>query len=105
MSTAESFAARLKQTNLETKFPEKLPSKSPASLGLKSIADTSVTECDDVIIAMDDLSTKKTNTAATNLTSNTSINCHSKNVRECYILHTFLLAILLLLIIIIICNH
>ena len=34
------------------------------------------------------------------LTSNASINCHSKKVRDCYTLHTFLLVIILLLIII-----
>ena len=38
-------------------------------------------------------------------TSNASINCHSKKVRDCYILHTFLLVIILLLIIIIIWYH
>ena len=35
------------------------------SKNLKSIADTSVTECDETIIVMDNLSTKKTNTIAT----------------------------------------
>ena len=46
---------------------------------------------------------KKTNTIATNITSTNSINCHSKKVRDCYILHTVLLVIVLLLIIIFIC--
>ena len=64
-----------------------------------------MTECDEVIIAMDNLSTKTTNTIATNVTSTASINCHSIKVRESYILHTVLLAIILLLIIIIICYH
>ena len=36
---------------------------------LKSIADTSVIECDDVILVTDTLSTKMTNTIATNVTS------------------------------------
>ena len=47
---------------------------------------------------MDIVSTKKTNTIATNV----SINCDSKKVKnkiDCYILHTVLLAIILLLII------
>ena len=34
-----------------------------------------------------------------------SINCHSKKVRECYILQTVFLMIILLLIIAIICYH
>ena len=56
---------------------------------LKSTADTSVTECDEIIIVMNIVSTKdtntiatkKTNTIATNVTSTASINCHSKKVR------------------------
>ena len=36
---------------------------------LKSIADTSVIECDDVILVIDIASTKMTNTIATNVTS------------------------------------
>ena len=79
----------------------------------KSIADTSVTECDEIIISMDTLATKKTNTIATkktnaiatNVTSTASINCHSKKVGDCYILHTILLVIMSLLIIIIICYY
>ena len=47
---------------------------------LKSISDTSVTECDEIVIVMDIVSTKKTNTIATNLTSTASINCHSHYV-------------------------
>ena len=70
---------------------------------LKSIAHTSMTECDEIIIVMDNVSTKKT--IATNVTSTASINCHSIKVRDCYILHTVLLAIILLLIIIIFCCH
>ena len=72
---------------------------------LKSISDASVTECDEIIIVMDNVSTKKTNTIATNVTSTPSINCCSKKVGNCYILHTVLLVIILLLIIIIICYH
>ena len=80
---------------------------------LKSIADNSVTKCDEIIIVMDIVSTKKTNTITTkktntiaaNVTSTASINFHSKKVRDCYILHTVLLVIILLLIIAIICYH
>ena len=72
---------------------------------LKSIADTSVTECDEIITVMDIVSTKKTNTITTNVTSIASINCHTKKVKDCYILHTVLLVIILLLIITIICYH
>ena len=53
---------------------------------------------------MDIVSTKITNTIATNV----SINCHSKNVThktDCYIFHTVLLMIILILIITIICYH
>ena len=65
---------------------------------LKSIADTSVIECDDIA------STKMTNTIATNVTKN----YHDKKARykfDCYILYTILLLIILLLIITIICYH
>ena len=37
---------------------------------------------------MDNVSTKKTNTIAINVTSTASINCHCKKVKDCYILHT-----------------
>ena len=57
-------------------------------------------ECDEIITVMDIVSTKMTNTIATNVTSTTSINCHSKKVRDCNILHTVLLVIILLLLII-----
>ena len=63
---------------------------------LKSIANTSMIECDEVIIIVDNVSTKKRNTIATNVTSTASINCHSKKERDCYILHTVLVAIILL---------
>ena len=72
---------------------------------LKSIADTSMTQCDETINVMDNVSTKKTNTIATNVTSIDSMNCHSKQVRDCYILYSVLLVAILLLIITIICYH
>ena len=62
---------------------------------LKSIADTLIIKCDKILSVMDIVSTKNTNTIATNI----SINCHNKKVRhkiDCYILHTLLLAIILL---------
>ena len=34
---------------------------------IKSIADTSVTECDEIIIVMDTIATRKTNAIATNV--------------------------------------
>ena len=75
------------------------------SKDLKSIANTSVIECDELITVTDIVSTKKANTIATNVMSTASINCHSKKVRDCYILHTVLLVIILLLIITIIFCH
>ena len=63
---------------------------------LKSIGDTSVIACDEIISAMDILSTKKTNATATNV----SINCYNEKIRykiDCYISHTVLLPIILLL--------
>ena len=71
---------------------------------LKSIADTSVITCDEIISAMDIVSTKMTN----NIARNVSINSDGKKVRykiDCYILHTVLLVIIFLLIITIICYH
>ena len=68
---------------------------------LKSIADTSVSKYDEIISVMDIVSTKKTDTIATNITKS----CHSKKVIDCYILETVLLGIILLLIIVIICYH
>ena len=62
-------------------------------------------ECDEIITIMDIVSTKKTNTIEANVTSTASINCHSKKVRDCYVLHTVLLVIILLLIVTIICYH
>ena len=49
-------------------------------------------KCDEIVIVKNNLSTKKTNTIATNAMSTASINCHSKKVRDYYILHTVLLA-------------
>ena len=71
---------------------------------LKSITDTSVIMCDEIVSVMDVVSTKITKTISTN----PSINCHNKKVRykiDSYILHTVLLVIILLLIITVICNH
>ena len=62
-------------------------------------------ESGEIVTVMDIVSTKEADPIATNVTSTASINCHSKKVRDCYILHTVLLAITLLLIIIIICYH
>ena len=70
---------------------------------LKSITDPSMTGCNEIIIVVNNVSTKKT--IKTNVTTTASINCHSIKVRDYYILHTILLPIILLLIIIIICYH
>ena len=80
---------------------------------LKCIADTSVTECDEIKLVINNVPTKKTNTIVTkrentiskNVTSTASINCYSKIERDFYILHTVLKVIILLLIITIICYH
>ena len=64
-----------------------------------------MTECAEIIFVMDIESTKKTNTIATTVTSTVSINCHSKKVKNCYILHKVLTVIISLLIITIICCH
>ena len=72
---------------------------------LKSVVDTSVTECDEIVIGIDNLSTKRTNAVATNLTCTVSVSYYSKKASDCYILHTVLLAIILLVIITIICYH
>ena len=76
---------------------------------LKSIDDTSVTECDEIITVMDIVSTKNKNTIptkiATNVTITASIYCHSKIGSDCYILHIGLLVVMLLLIIIIVCYY
>ena len=59
------------------------------------ILQCSVTKCDEIIIVMDNVSIKKTNAIARNVTSTTSINCNSKKIRDCYILPIALLAIIL----------
>ena len=63
-----------------------------------------MTKCDEIVIVLDSSPTKKTNTIAKNATTIASINVHKK-VRDCYILHTVLLAIILLLIITIIMQN
>ena len=72
---------------------------------LKSIGDNSVVESDEIIIVLNNVSRKKANTIAANVTSTASINYHSKKVRDCYILHIVLLVIILLCVIIIICYY
>ena len=57
--------------------------------------------CHEIISVIDVVSTKVTNSITTNVTRN----CHSKKVRDCYILHTVLLAIILPFMITIICYH
>ena len=47
-----------------------------------------MTECDEFIIFMNNVSTKETKTIAKNVMSTASIRCHSKNVSDCYILKT-----------------
>ena len=54
----------------------------------KAVSNSSVIACDEVISVMDIVSTKMTKTIATNVTSTSSINCHSNKVRykiDCYI--------------------
>ena len=66
-----------------------------------------MTEYDEVIIVIDNVSTKKTNNTATkktnaiatDVTSTASVNCHSKKVKDYYIFHTVLIVIISLLII------
>ena len=77
----------------------------PEKSVLKSAAGTSLAKCDEIVIVMNNLSTKKTNSITTNVASTASINCHCKKVRHCYILHTLLLAIILILVFTIICYH
>ena len=66
----------------------------------KYLKSTSVNECDEIISVLDIVSIKKTN-----VTSTSSINYHSIKVKDCYILHKVLLAIILLLMIITFCYH
>ena len=57
---------------------------------LKIVADTSVTNCDEIIIVMDIVSTKKTNAVATNVPSTSSIGSfisdHVNVDNYCYLL-------------------
>ena len=62
-------------------------------------------ECDEIITVIDDLSAKKTNIIARNVTSTASVNWNNKKVRDCYILRGVLVVIMLLLIITIICYY
>ena len=48
-----------------------------------------MTECDEIVIVIDNASTKKTNTIATIVTGTASINCHSIKLRDCYILYFY----------------
>ena len=73
---------------------------------LRSIADTSVIACYEIIYVMDIVSKNLANTISINVTSTASINY--KEVRYkmgCYILHAALLVIILLFIIAIMCYH
>ena len=74
---------------------------------LKRIADTSVITCNEVIYAMDIVSTNVSIISA-NVTISMLKNSDDKKVRykiDCYILSTVLLVIMLLFIITIICYH
>ena len=64
-----------------------------------------MTEKDEIIFFMYIVSTKKTNTIATNVKSTASTNCLSKNVRDCFVFQTVLSVIILILIITINCYH
>ena len=57
-----------------------------------------MTKSDKIVIAMNNLSAKKRNNIKTNVMSSASINCHSKNVGDCYTLHTVLLITITMLI-------
>ena len=58
---------------------------------LNSIANTSATECDETVFVADIVSTKKKNTIATNVTSTSSINSHSKkSKRFLYFAYSFI---------------
>ena len=56
---------------------------------LKNISDASVTKCYEIIIVMDNVSTNKTNTIATNVPSTPSINHHSKKTKLFYFAYSF----------------
>ena len=57
---------------------------------LKSIADTSVMTCDEIISVMYIVPTKITHTIAANVMSTVWIKCQGKKVRDCCILHALL---------------
>ena len=58
---------------------------------LKSVVDTSVTECDEIVIGIDNLSTKRTNAVATNLTCTVSVSYYSKkSKRLLYFTYSFI---------------
>ena len=71
-----------------------------AHVFVKIITDISVIDWDEILFVVDIVSTKKTDTIATNVTSTAWINCQSKKVRD-----TILSTIILLLIITIICYY
>ena len=71
----------------------------------KSVADTSVTKCNKIVIVIKNLSTKKTNSITANVTTTALINCHSIKVRDCYILHAVLLIAITLLIAVSVCCY
>ena len=62
-------------------------------------------ECNEIMTVMDIVSTKMTNTIATNVTGTASINFHRKKVGDCYILPTVLLVLILLLTMTTFCYH
>ena len=64
-----------------------------------------MTDCDEIVIVMNNLSIKKTNTIAVNVTNAASMICHCKKVKDYYILHAVLSVIILVSIIRIICCH
>ena len=49
-----------------------------------------MTKCDEIVIIMYITLIKKINTIGTNVISTASVNCHSKKVRDCYVLHAVL---------------
>ena len=57
---------------------------------LKSVADTSVTKCDKIVIAMKNLSTKKTSIITTNATATALVKYHSKKVKV-YFAYSFII--------------
>ena len=70
---------------------------------LKSIVDSSVIVCDEIISIKDTVSRNAANTISTNVTSTMLIKSDDKKVRYkmgCYVLHSFLLVAILLFLII-----